>query len=73
VGFKPTTPLFEQRKTFHALDQAATVISYLNSRGEKRRHREGGGNPLNLELLRNAVSTHSDIGDRKMSMAGIVV
>jgi hypothetical protein len=26
VGFEPTTPMFEQAKTVHALDRAATVI-----------------------------------------------
>jgi hypothetical protein len=26
VGFEPTIPVFEQAKTFHALDRAATVI-----------------------------------------------
>jgi hypothetical protein len=28
VGYKPTIPVFEQAKTFHALDHAATVIGY---------------------------------------------
>jgi hypothetical protein len=27
VGFEPTTPVFEQAKTVHALDRATTVIS----------------------------------------------
>jgi hypothetical protein len=27
VGLEPTTPLFEQAKTVHALDRAVTVIS----------------------------------------------
>jgi hypothetical protein len=27
VGFKPTTPVFDQAKTVHALDRAAAVIS----------------------------------------------
>jgi hypothetical protein len=26
VGFEPTIPVFEQAKTVHALDRAATVI-----------------------------------------------
>jgi uncharacterized membrane protein len=26
VGFEPMTPVFEQAKTVHALDRAATVI-----------------------------------------------
>jgi hypothetical protein len=26
VGFKPTTPVFERAKTFHALDRADTVV-----------------------------------------------
>jgi hypothetical protein len=30
VGFEPTIPMFEQAKTVHALDRAATVISLLN-------------------------------------------
>jgi hypothetical protein len=29
VGFEPTIPVFEQAKTFHALDHAATVISVV--------------------------------------------
>jgi hypothetical protein len=29
VGFKPTIPGFEQAKTVHALDRAATVIGIL--------------------------------------------
>jgi hypothetical protein len=28
VGFEPTTQVFEQAKTVHALDCAATVIGY---------------------------------------------
>jgi hypothetical protein len=28
VGFEPTIPVFEQAKTFHALDHAATVIGF---------------------------------------------
>jgi hypothetical protein len=28
VGFEPTIPMFEWAKTVHALDRAATVISY---------------------------------------------
>jgi hypothetical protein len=31
VGFKPTIPVFEQAKTVHALDRAATVIGRLTS------------------------------------------
>jgi hypothetical protein len=26
VGFQPTIPMFEQAKTYHALDGAATVV-----------------------------------------------
>jgi hypothetical protein len=29
VGFEPTIPMFEQAKTFHALDQVSTVIGIL--------------------------------------------
>jgi hypothetical protein len=29
MGFEPTIPVFEQAKTFHALDQAATVDMLL--------------------------------------------
>jgi hypothetical protein len=29
VVFEPTTPVFEQAKTVHALDRAATVIGRL--------------------------------------------
>jgi hypothetical protein len=28
VGFEPTTPVFKQAKTVHALDRAATVIGF---------------------------------------------
>jgi hypothetical protein len=28
VGFEPTIPAFEQAKTVHAFDRAATVIGY---------------------------------------------
>jgi hypothetical protein len=30
VGFKPTIPVFEREKTFHALDHAATVTFLQN-------------------------------------------
>jgi hypothetical protein len=30
VGFEPTIPVFEQAKTVHALDIAATVIGSVN-------------------------------------------
>jgi hypothetical protein len=30
VGFEPTTPVFEQVKTVHALDCAATVIGRVS-------------------------------------------
>jgi hypothetical protein len=33
VGFEPTIPAFEQAKTFHALDSAATVISPTSTTG----------------------------------------
>jgi hypothetical protein len=29
VGFEPTTPVFEQAKTSHALDRAAAMIGEL--------------------------------------------
>jgi hypothetical protein len=29
VGFEPTTPVFEQAKTVHALDRAATVVGFM--------------------------------------------
>jgi hypothetical protein len=29
IDFEPTTPVFERAKTFHALDQEATVIDLL--------------------------------------------
>jgi hypothetical protein len=29
VGFEPTIPVFEQAKTFHASDRAATVIGLI--------------------------------------------
>jgi hypothetical protein len=29
VGFEPTTPVFEQAKTLHALDGEATVIGHF--------------------------------------------
>jgi hypothetical protein len=45
VGFEPTIPLFEQAKTFHALDRAVTVIashltnpSQFNHPNDKERH-----------------------------------
>jgi hypothetical protein len=31
VGFKPTIPVFERGKKFHALDRAITVIGYKYS------------------------------------------
>jgi hypothetical protein len=30
VGFEPTIPVFEQLKTYHALDRATTVITLFN-------------------------------------------
>jgi hypothetical protein len=30
VGFEPTTPVFEQENTVHALDRAAAVIGLLS-------------------------------------------
>jgi hypothetical protein len=35
VGFEPTIPVFEQFKTFHALDHGATVIGPEILRGYK--------------------------------------
>jgi hypothetical protein len=29
VGFEPAIPVFEQAKTVHALDRAATVFGYI--------------------------------------------
>jgi hypothetical protein len=29
LGFEPTIPVFERRKTVHALDSAATVIGFF--------------------------------------------
>jgi hypothetical protein len=29
VGFEPTIPVFERKKTVYALDRAATVIGYF--------------------------------------------
>jgi hypothetical protein len=34
VGFEPTIPAFEQAKTVHAIDRAATVISVSGKAGK---------------------------------------
>jgi hypothetical protein len=31
LGFEPTIPMFEQTKTVHALDRAATVIGTIRN------------------------------------------
>jgi hypothetical protein len=36
IGFKPTTPVFEQTKAVHALDGAATSISVFQNRSRLR-------------------------------------
>jgi hypothetical protein len=38
VGFEPTIPVFEQSKTVHALDRAATVIDM--SHADKLRNKK---------------------------------
>jgi hypothetical protein len=38
MGFKPTTPVFEQAKTVHALDCAATVIGLVYRFSDKDRY-----------------------------------
>jgi hypothetical protein len=43
VGFKPTTPAFEQANTVHALDRAATVIRIFDANAP----------PKTMELLTN--------------------
>jgi hypothetical protein len=40
VGFEPTTPVFKQTKTVHALDRAATVIGTLESTNWKNVERK---------------------------------
>jgi hypothetical protein len=39
-GFEPTIPVFERTKTVHALDRAATVISWNDKYGDKFYHAE---------------------------------
>jgi hypothetical protein len=51
VGFKPTIPVFERAKTFHALDRAATVIG---------NHKSNGINSIRLYL-----SVKYEMGRRK--------
>jgi hypothetical protein len=56
VGFEPTTPAFEQAKTIHALDRAATVI---------------GGHALtevlSLHLLLGTEENHEEAQDGRCS------
>jgi hypothetical protein len=40
MEFEPTIPVFQQAKTVHALDRAATVIDSPNTRNQKYQTKE---------------------------------
>jgi hypothetical protein len=49
AGFEPMIPLFEQAKTFHALDHTATVIELLNLKSIKDQFHE----TLAIKMMKN--------------------